>query len=311
MLVIKGKVRYNRHMTKNTQTCNNCGNKFTPKKDDIFSHKIICGDARDDKIISKLMGDKKAGMIFCDPPFNVKIDGHVSGLGKEKHEEFEMASGEMSESEFIEFLTQSFQILKEFSKNGSIHYICMDWRHIYEIITAGKAVYDEFKNLCVWNKDNGGMGTFYRSKHELVFVFKNGTEKHINNFGLGETGRYRTNIWDYPAANSFANESREKLKTASGRVVAGQSEEIKLHPTCKPVAMVSDAILDCSNEKDIILDSYLGSGTTLISAHKTGRIGYGSEISPAYVDTSIIRFMKLTGQKVIHADTGEEFQYNQ
>ncbi|MCI5123146.1 MAG: site-specific DNA-methyltransferase [Candidatus Electrothrix sp. AR5] len=222
-----------------------------------------------------------------------------------------MASGEMSEAEFIDFLTQSFQILAEFSKNGSIHYICMDWRHIYEIITAGKTVYDEFKNLCVWNKDNGGMGTFYRSKHELVFVFKHGNAKHINNFCLGETGRYRTNIWDYLAANSFANESREKYQTQSGRFVAGQSEEIKMHPTAKPVAMVSDAILDCSNEGDVILDTYLGSGTTLISAHKTGRIGYGSEISPAYVDTAIIRFMKLTGQKVINADTGEEFQYNQ
>lgn len=252
-------------------------------------HRIICGNSLDKAVYEKLLGYKKAAMIFTDPPYNVKVDGHVCGNGKFKHKEFAMASGEMSESEFQGFLTNSFSLMKEFSTDGSLHYICMDWRHIKEIINAGN-VYAELKNLCVWNKDNGGMGSLYRSKHELVFIFKNGTAPHINNIELGSHGRYRTNVWDYPGANYF-----------------GGKENMKFHPTVKPVEMVKDAILDVTNRNQIVLDIFLGSGTTLIAAEKSGRICYGIELEPLYIDTTIRRWQDLTGESAINIQTGKTY----
>jgi DNA modification methylase len=197
----------------------------------LGQHRILCGDATDPASYRQLLGDEKARMVFTDPPYNVPIRGNVSGLGAVKHGEFIMASGEMSCAEFTDFLKNTLAHLARHSADGSIHYICMDWRHISEIMAAGQETYSELKNLCVWNKANGGMGALYRSKHELVFVFKQGTAQHVNNVQLGRHGRNRTNVWDYPGATSLNPE---------------RNEQLAMHPTVKPVAMVADAILDCS-----------------------------------------------------------------
>jgi DNA modification methylase len=231
-------------------------------------------------------------MVFVDPPYNVRIDGHVCGLGAIKHREFQMASGEMSESEFIEFLKTTLGHLATFSIDGSIHFVCMDWRHGFELTSAGRGVYSELKNLCIWNKNNGGMGSLYRSKHELVFVFKNGTDAHINNIELGRHGRYRTNVWDYAGVNTMR---------------AGRMDDLAMHPTVKPTALVADAILDCSKRHGIVLDCFGGSGTTLLAAEKTGRRGYLMELDPAYVDVTIKRYQKFTGKVATHATTGVTF----
>lgn len=234
-------------------------------------------------------------MVFTDPSYNVKVKSIV-GSGKNTYEEFAMASGEMSADEFVEFLTNIFTNYIAFSKKGSIHYVCMDWKHIFEIMSAGRKTYTEFKQLCVWNKDNGGMGTFYRNKHELVFVFKNGSEPHTNNFELGQYGRHRTNIWDYPAVNSFAG--RKMVEDEDGKKVLGSSKELEMHPTVKPLKLIADAILDCSNAGELIADFFMGGGTTLIAAEKTDRICYGMEISPRYCDVIVKRWEETVGYKV-------------
>lgn len=258
----------------------------------LGKHRIICGNSLEKDACEKLLEGKKAQMVFTDPPYNVKVDGHVCGLGKIKHKEFAMASGEMSKDEFQEFLLKSFTLLKNYTIDGSLHYICMDWRHIKEITNAGSQIYDELKNLCVWNKDNGGMGSLYRSKHELIFIFKNGKRTHINNVELGSHGRYRTNVWDYPGVNSFG----------------GDKEKLKFHPAVKPVEMLKDAILDVTKRNDIVLDTFLGSGTTLIAAEKSGRICFGIEMEPLYVDTAIRRWQDLTGNSAINLNTGKSYR---
>jgi DNA modification methylase len=214
-------------------------------------------------------------MVFTDPPYNVPIDGHVGNSGKIKHREFAMASGEMSKTQFETFLTTAFQNLASCSVDGSIHFICMDWRHMEEMLVAGGRAYTELKNLIVWVKDNGGMGTFYRSRHELIFAFKNGTAPHINSFELGQHGRYRTNVWQYRGVNTLK---------------AGRIDELGLHPTVKPVQMIADAIKDVSGRGDIVLDLFGGSGSTLIAAHKTGRRARLCELDPIYCDRIIRRW---------------------
>ncbi|MCW3476406.1 site-specific DNA-methyltransferase [Limobrevibacterium gyesilva] len=255
-------------------------------------HRLLCADARQQVSYQHLLGGEPAQLVFTDPPYNVQIQGHVSGLGKVRHREFAMASGEMSEADFTEFLATLFAHLTAASADGAIHFICMDWRHMYEALAAGRRAYTELKNLCVWNKDNGGMGTFYRSKHELVFVFKNGATPHINTFGLGEGGRYRTNVWDYAGANTFRR---------------GRAEELAMHPTVKPVALVMDAIKDCSRRGGSVLDPFGGSGTTLIAAERTGRHGRLLEIDPLYVDVTLRRWEALTGEAARHGETGQSF----
>lgn len=232
-------------------------------------HKLICADSLDQKAVQKLMNKDKAQMIFTDPPYNVPIQGHVSGKGKTQHKEFAMAAGEMSKLEFTEFLKKAFSNLSHYSRDGSIHFICMDWRHMAEVMDAANDIYDELKNLIVWVKDSGGMGTFYRSRHELIFVYKKGTKAHMNNFELGQHGRYRTNVWECRGANS---------------------EELKMHPTVKPVQMISDAIKDVSKRGDIILDLFGGSGSTLIAAEKTSRRAYLCELDPDYCDLILARY---------------------
>jgi DNA modification methylase len=259
----------------------------------LGKHKILCGNALNPSSYKNLLGEEKAGMIFSDPPYNVLVNGHVCGNGTIKHQEFVMASGEMSSEEFTNFLDTAFQNLVNFSRNGSIHFICMDWRHMSEILSAGSKNYQELKNLCVWNKDNGGMGSLYRSKHELVFVFKHGKAEHVNNIELGKNGRYRTNVWDYAGVNTMKS---------------GREEELSMHPTVKPVAMIMDALLDCSNRKDIILDPFGGSGSTLIAAEKTGRPARLIELEPKYIDVTIKRWQKLTGKTAIHKKTKVTFE---
>jgi DNA modification methylase len=238
-------------------------------------HRLICGNALERATVEALMGGERAQMVFTDPPYNVPIQGHVGGSGAIRHREFAMASGEMSPSEFTAFLRSAFERLAESSSDGSIHFICMDWRHMGEMLAAGGTVFSELKNLIVWAKDNAGMGTFYRSRHELVFAFKNGAAPHINSFELGQHGRYRTNVWCYRGVNTFRSASED---------------ELALHPTVKPVQMIADAIKDVSARGAIVLDLFGGSGSTLIAAHKTGRRGYLCELDPVYCDRIIRRW---------------------
>jgi DNA modification methylase len=257
-------------------------------------HKVYCGNSLNEPAYAALMDDAKAAMVFTDPPYNVRIDGHATGLGTIQHKDFKMASGEMSPAEFTDFLSRVCSLLASHSVDGSIHFVCMDWRHLGELLAAGKQAYSELKNVCVWTKDNAGMGSLYRSQHELVFVFKHGKESHRNNVQLGQYGRYRSNVWHYPGVNSFSRSTEE------GNLLA-------LHPTVKPVALVADAIMDCSARGDVVLDAFLGSGTTVIAAERTGRICYGIEIDPAYVDTIVRRWQAFTGQSAIHTASGRTF----
>lgn len=259
----------------------------------LGKHRLLCADATRPASFSELMAGEQAQMVFTDPPYNVPIDGHVSGLGRVRHAEFAMASGEMSQAQFISFLETIFTHLGAQSVDGALHFICMDWRHMHDVMAAAHDHYSELKNLCVWNKTNGGMGSLYRSQHELVFVYKCGTDPHINNVELGRYGRYRTNVWCYAGANAFG---------------AGRDDALAMHPTVKPVALVQDAILDCSKRGGIVLDAFSGSGTTIIAAEKAGRIGHAIEIDPHYVDVAIKRWSALAGEQAVHAASGFTFE---
>src|SRR5712672_2860370 len=254
-------------------------------------HRIHCGSALDEAAYRALMQDHRAAIVFTDPPYNVPIDRNVSGLGAIRHREFAMASGEMDEAEFTAFLTRALGLLAGHSFDGSLHFICMDWRHMGELLGAAKQAYTELKNLCVWTKDNAGMGSLYRSQHELVFVFKHGRDPHQNHIQLGRYGRNRSNVWSYPGVNSFSRSGSE------GNILA-------LHPTVKPVALVAGALRDCSGRGEIVLDAFLGSGTTLIAAERTGRICHGLELDPLYVDTAVRRWQIATHGKARHATSG-------
>lgn len=257
----------------------------------LGDHKLLCADAREASGY-RLLSERKARVCFTDPPYNVKIDGNVCGLGSVRHREFAMASGEMSDQEFTRFLQSIFRNVAESSMDGAIHFICMDWRHVGEVISAGKSVYSTLKNLCVWNKTNAGMGSLYRSKHELVFVFKVGDAPHVNTVELGRSGRYRTNVWDYAGVNAFGRNRKEALS---------------VHPTVKPVALVCDAIKDCSRRGDIVLDPFSGSGTTILAAERCGRHACAIEIDPVYVDVAVRRWEKFTGRSALQARTGRPF----
>jgi DNA modification methylase len=249
---------------------------------ELNEHRILCGDCLDKREIERLMNNQIAEMVFIDPPYNLKAIAFC-GKGKTQHKDFAKASGELKEKQFTEFLKDVFKNLVSISSDGSIHYVCMDWRHLNEILEAGNSCFTELKNLCVWAKDQAGQGSFYRSQHELVFVFKNGKGKHINNFELGQFGRTRNNVWNYPSGISFGNEERKD----------GSLGEFANHPTPKPVNLVADCILDCSNIDGIVLDTFLGSGTSLIAAQKTKRVFYGMELEPNYVDCSVRRWIKF------------------
>jgi len=255
-------------------------------------HRLLCADARDRGMVAGLMGDDRADMVFTDPPYNVRIDGHVLGHGKIMHPEFAMAAGEMSDLEFTGFLRTVLENAASASKDGALHYVAMDWRHIGHLIEAGKSAYTEMKNLCVWSKTNAGQGSLYRSAHELIAVFKNGAAEHTNNVQLGKFGRSRSNVWTYPGISAFG---------------ASRDEELSLHPTVKPVALVADAIRDVTKRGAIILDLFGGSGTTLIAAERTGRKSRLIEIEPRYVDVTISRYQKVSKNDAILATSGKTF----
>jgi DNA modification methylase len=255
-------------------------------------HRILCGNALQDRYLRKLMNGHTAAMVFTDPPYNLKICS-IGGRGKIRHPEFRMASGEMSQAQYEDFLFQVMSLLVKHSSKGSIHFIFNDWRHMREMSLAGEKAYTELKNLIVWAKTNAGQGTFYRSQHELIWVFKNGDAAHINNFELGQYGRNRTNIWDgYPGANSFRT---------------GRLEDLTLHPTVKPVALVAEALRDCSRRGDIILDPFLGSGTTVLAAERVGRASYGLELDPLYVDVAVRRWQAYTKRDAVLLGTRSTF----
>jgi len=258
----------------------------------IGRHRLLCGNALEESAYADLMGGAKARVVFVDPPYNVPIQGHVSGLGRIRHPEFAMASGEMTPAQFTTFLETTLRHHAAFSVPGALHFVCMDWRHAGELLAAGDAVYSECKNICVWVKTNAGMGSLYRSQHELVFVFKADSASHINNVELGRYGRTRTNVWRYAGVNSFGAE---------------RDGGLGIHPTVKPVRLVADALLDCSRRGDVVLDGFAGSGTTLLAAERTGRVGCALEIEPRYVDAALRRLEEHAGLEAIHAETGQSF----
>jgi DNA modification methylase len=251
-------------------------------------HTLLCGDALDPASYVQLMGDDRAAMVLTDPPYNQRIDGHVSGKGKIRHREFAMAAGEMSEAEFIAFLIQVCTLMAKASRDGALQFIFMDWAHLFALLTAGRSVYDALLNICVWSK-HGGMGGLYRSAHELVAVFKHGRARHRNNVELGRHGRNRTNVWNYAGPNGFAGSGEDKDLT-------------RWHPTPKPIQLLADAILDVTARRDIVLDPFLGSGSTLIAAERVGRVCRGLEMDPLYVDLSIRRWQRLTGAQAVRGD---------
>ena len=242
-------------------------------------HRLLCGSALEPRSWARLLDGTSAGMVFTDPPYNVKVGGHVSGLGKIKHPEFAQASGEMSEKEFTTFLADFLSAMLPHVRDGGVVDICMDWRHLRELLGAIDQSALTMLNLCCWNKSNGGMGSLYRSKHELIAITKKGSVPHINNVELGKHGRYRTNVWDYAGVNTFG---------------ATRMQDLADHPTVKPIALVADAIRDVTHHGDIVLDAFMGSGTTLLAAERTGRAGFGTEIEPKYIDVAVQRWQKMT-----------------
>ncbi|QGN56546.1 DNA methylase N-4 [Novosphingobium sp. Gsoil 351] len=255
-------------------------------------HRLLCGSSLDGQNWVRLMDGQTGAMVFTDAPFNLPVNGHVSGLGRVKHAEFAMASGEMSAGEFTVFLATSIGHMAGVLKDGGVLTLAMDWRHSPEILAAMESNNLTLLNLCVWNKTNGGMGSLYRSKHELFWIAKKGTAKHTNNVELGRYGRYRTNVWDYPGVNTFGK---------------NRLAELAEHPTKKPAALAADAIRDVTNPNEIVIDGFMGSGTTILAAQRTRRVGYGIEIDPRYIDVAIRRWEKMTGQKATLVDTGETF----
>ncbi|MDB5448027.1 MAG: putative methyltransferase [Phenylobacterium sp.] len=254
-------------------------------------HRVACMDVRDGDLLQALMDGAIARAAFLDPPFNVKIDGHAGGKGKIKHREFAFASGEMSPAEFVTFLRETLGACAAVSASGAVHFVCMDHAHAGELITAGEGVYSKRLNICVWVKSNAGMGSLYRSQQELIFVYRVGGEPHRNNVELGKHGRNRTNVWQYASVNTFG----------------ARAADLELHPTVKPVAMVADAIRDVTKPGEVVLDTFLGSGTSLIAAERTGRVFRGLDIDPAYVDLAIARWRDLTGVEPRLATTGQTF----
>jgi 16S rRNA G966 N2-methylase RsmD len=252
-------------------------------------HRLLCGDATDPENYAALMGRDRAEIVFTDPPYNVPNAGHVTK--REDVREFAMAAGEMSSDEFTAFLLIVFGCIFTCMQAGAVGFFCMDWRHLSELWAAAHPVFGPMRNLIVWVKRNAGMGSFYRSQHEMICVYA-APGKPINNFGLGGKGRHRTNVWEYPGFNGF---------------VRNRDEMLAMHPTVKPAAMVMDALKDCSNRGGIVLDPFAGSGTTMIAAERTGRRARLMEIDPLYCDTIVQRWQKFTGLTARLAETNETF----
>jgi len=271
------------------------GGPATTQAGDLWQlgkHRLLCGDARCPDDIAQLLGDERAHMAFLDPPYNVKVRS-VVGRGARKHREFAMASGEMDHDAFVSFLGDCLGTATQFSTDGAVHFVCMDWRHVEELVRASRTVYGEMLNLAIWVKTNAGQGSFYRSQHELVGVFRVGAAPHLNTIELGRHGRNRSNVWEYAGANTFRR---------------GRLEDLRGHPTVKPVAMIADAIKDCTRRDHIVLDTFCGSGTTLLAAERVGRQGRGLEIDLAFVDLAIRRWQSFTGRDAVHIGSGLTFE---
>jgi DNA modification methylase len=258
----------------------------------LGKHRILSADSREPSAYVRLMNGEKAAMAFTDPPYNVPIAGHVQGRGRVKHQEFACGSGEMSDAQFRKFLLISLGSAAQVSRDGAVHFICMDWRHIDTLMAVGREIYGSMLNLVVWNKTNSGQGSFYRSQHELIGVFRVGETGHQNNVELGKHGRNRSNVWTYSGVNSFG---------------AGRDDALAMHPTVKPVALVADAMRDCTSRGDIILDAFLGSGTTVMAAEKIGRRCFGLEIEPTFLDVAIRRWQAYTSCDAILEGDGRTF----
>jgi DNA modification methylase len=259
---------------------------------ELGPHKLLCGDAQSVEAVRRLMGADSATMVITDPPYNLPIK-QVQGRGRIKHADFAQGAGEMSRSEFIDFLRIALSLAAKHSVNGAIHFVFIDWRHIHELLEAGSAVYAELKNIVVWAKTNAGQGSFYRSQHEFICVYRSGDEPHINNIELGRHGRNRSNLWTYPGMTAFG---------------AGRLDDLAMHPTVKPVTLVADAMRDCSRRGDVVLDPFLGSGTTIISAERVGRIAFGLEIDPRYVDVAVRRWQAYTRRDAVLQGSGQTFE---
>jgi DNA modification methylase len=261
----------------------------------LHHHRVICGSALDRPIWAALMGDNRASLVFTDPPYNVKINGHVSGNGRIVHREFSMASGEMTTDAYRDFLRSFMKNAHDHASDGSLHYVCIDWRHVDDVLAVGRSIFTGVNNVCCWVKPNAGMGSFYRSRHELIPVFRKGKKQHRNNIELGRHGRNRSNVWEYAGATTFAGRT-----TDEGNILA-------MHPTAKPVNMIADAIMDSTVRNEIVADPFLGSGATLIAAERVGRRLYGIELDPLYVDVAVRRWQNHTGQNAIHVASGKTF----
>lgn len=266
----------------------------TTRKGDLWTlgdHRLLCGDARCEENISQLMGAGRAAAAFLDPPYNLKI-AYLVGRGRTRHREFAMGSGEMTPSAYASFLAQALTVAIAFSAPGAVHYVCMDWRHVDQLLGVAGSLYGETLNLVVWVKSNAGQGSFYRSQHELIGVFRNGSSPHLNNIQMGRHGRNRSNVWRYSGVNTFRT---------------GRMEELAAHPTAKPVALVADALRDCTRRGDLVLDTFAGSGTTIMAAERVGRKAYAIEIDPQYVDVAIRRWQSFTGRDAVLSGSGRCF----
>ncbi len=257
----------------------------------LGDHRLYCGDATSPDSMDAVLQGEQVRAIFTDPPYNVAVAGHITSSGQ--HDEFIMASGEMSQDEFTLFLTKVLERSRETLVPGGLCYFCIDHTHVPETLAAANAAGMERVNLIVWAKTAGGMGSFYRSRHELIFLFRKPGASHLNRVELGKHGRNRTNVWDYEGVNGFG------AKKAKAR---------EMHPTVKPMALVRDALLDCTDRGDVVLDLFSGSGTTLIAAEQSRRRGRATELDPRYVDVGVIRWQDYTGQEAILASTGQTFR---
>ncbi|WP_343057327.1 DNA modification methylase [Chthonobacter rhizosphaerae] len=257
----------------------------------LSKHRLLCGDVRSPEDLARLMDGQKATLAFLDPPYNVRV-ASIVGRGRTKHQEFAVASGELTKEGFTAFLMEALTACASVSQIGAVHFVCMDWRHLGELLAAGEVAYGALLNLAVWAKSNAGQGSFYRSQHELIFVFRVGDAPHVNNVELGRYGRSRSNVWRYAGVNTFRT---------------GPTDELTVHPTVKPVAMVADAIKDCTTRGAVVLDSFCGSGTTILAAERVGRVGYGLEIEPRYIDAAVRRWQAFTGKDAVHGEPGETF----
>ena len=258
----------------------------------LGKHRLLCGDSQQPEDFELAMRGTRAATVFTDPPYNLRMRA-IGGRGRIQHPEFGFASGEMSQAEFRTFLSRTLGNASRVSAQGAVHFVCIDWRHISDLIEVGGELYGEMLNLVVWNKTSPDQGSFYRSQHELIGVFRVGEEPHRNNVELGRFGRNRSNVWTYAGVNTFGK---------------GRMEALAAHPTVKPVALVADALLDCSARGDVVLDQFVGSGTTILAAEKVARIAIGIEYEPRYVDVAILRWQRITKLEATLAGDGRSFE---